>query len=360
MTLSKPWNGLLISLVMLPLVTLGGCDDSSPSVAPPTDPEERILEVETLELLPQSVTDLASLPADLLPLRRAELAAEVSGSVDRLRVKEGDRVVAGQALASIDTRALQQQVAEAEAVNRRAEARHQRASRLFEKQSITQQQLLDAITDRDVAQARLASAQLQLDKSTVRAPWAGQVNTRHIEVGDFVAPGQPVFELIDASRMKVRAPAPAADVPFLENGAAVTLRLDNSQQPPVSGKIVRLAAELDRSSRTLDVEAEIPNPRGTLKPGMYGRLEVVRQTLPAAILAPLDALLDLGGRSAVFVVRDGQARRVEIDTGPVIGENVVVEAGLKSGDRIVISGQAQLGDGQRVTESRAGQEKSSP
>lgn len=359
MTLLKPWNCLQICLGMASLAALGGCGGDSSPAAAQAEPTERIVEVKTLELVPQAVTDVASLPAELLPLRRAVLAAEVSGSVEGLRVKEGDWVGKGQALASIDTRALQQQVAEAEAVDRRAQARHQRASRLFEKQSITQQQLLDAITDRDVAQARLAGAQLRLDKSRIRAPWSGQVTTRHIEVGDFVSPGQPVLELIDTSRLKVRAPAPASDVPFLENGAAVTLRLENSDQPAVSGKIVRLAAELDKSSRTLDVEAEIPNPDGTLKPGMYGRLEVVRQTLPDALLVPLDALLDLGGKSAVYAVREGQAWRVEIETGPVIGENVVVETGLNPGDLIVTAGQAQLGDGQRVTEAPAGQGRNS-
>ena len=350
MTVEKPWISHRKALGAVLVAALSACGGASeqPDVA-----AERAVKVETLELRPQAVTDLASLPADLFPARRAELAAEVNGSVEELRVKAGDRVAAGQKLASIDTRALQQQVAEAEAVNRRAEARHQRATRLFEKQSITQQQLLDAVTDRDVAQARLAGARLQLEKSWVRAPWKGQVSLRRIEVGDYVTPGQPVIELIDTSRLKIRAPAPAADVPFLEEGAEATLRLENSTLPPITARIARLAAELDANSRTLEVEAEISNPDGRLKPGMYGRLEVVRRTLPEALLVPLDALLDLGGRSAIFTVRDGRAWRVEIESGPVIGESVVVEGDLHPGDHIVIAGQAQLGDGQQVTETLA-------
>lgn len=349
MTVERPRRERLLALGAMLMVFSGACGGATEQED--SGAAERIVKVETLELQPQPVTDLTSLPADLFPARRAELAAEVNGSVEELRVKEGDRVDAGQKLAAIDTRSLRQQVAEAEALNRRAEARHQRATRLFEKQSITQQQLLDAVTDRDVAQARLEGARLQLEKSWIRAPWKGQVSLRRIEVGDYVTPGQPVFELIDTSRLKIRAPAPAADVPFLEEGAEATLRLENSSHPPATARIVRLAAELDANSRTLEVEAEISNPEGRLKPGMYGRLEVVRRTLPEALLVPLDALLDLGGKSAIFTVRDGRARRVEIESGPVIGQSVVVERGLRPGDHIVIAGQAQLGDGQAVSET---------
>ncbi|MCB1035101.1 MAG: efflux RND transporter periplasmic adaptor subunit [Acidobacteria bacterium] len=328
---------------------LAGC---AKPMEDPTEPaEERRVSVTTLVAKAEEVQDFASLPADLLPLRRAVLAAEVPGTVEQILVEAGQSVRQGQILASIDTRSLQQELAEAEAFERRAEARFERANRLFERRSITQQQLLDAVTDRDVAAARLASAKLRLEKSAVRAPWSGEVARRPVEKGDYVVPGQAVVEILDASRLKVRASAPAADVPYLEVGSPVHLQLEGFGGPPRQGEIVRLGAELDPATRTLEVEAEIPNADGLLKPGMYGSLEILRRTLPQALTVPLKALVDLGGHQAIFVVEDGRAHRREIQPGPVVGEVVVILEGLEAGEQVVVAGQENLGENQPVAES---------
>ena len=348
-------RGRILPPLGIGLTLLGGlwaaaaCAPSQAGPEPAAE-EERRAPVRTVLAASREVQDVARLAADLSPLRRALLAAEVPGSVDSLHAEQGDRVRPGQVLARIDTRSLEQGLAEAEALHRRAQARHERASRLFERRSITQQQLLDAVTDRDVAIARLAGARLQLEKSAVRAPWSGEVARRLVEVGDYVAPGTPVMEILDVSRLKVQAVAAAADVPYLEVGATVFLHLESLEAEPFEGHIVRLAAELDPATRTLEIEAEIPNGEGRLKPGLYGSLEVVRRTIPEAVTVPLQALVDLGGREAVFVVLDGRAQRREIELGPVVGQQVVVRRGLAAGERVVVEGQQGLGQGQPVTE----------
>ena len=338
----------LLILLAMALAGLAGCRaDPKPPAAPvDTTPVVR-------SELPrqQSVADRTSLPADLLPRRRALLAAEVAGVVEALRVEDGQRVAAGALLAQVETHALEQAVAEAEALFRQAAAQHERAQALFERRSITQQQLLDAVTSRDVAQARLASARLQLDKSQLRAPWAGQVAARKVEVGDYVTPGQPMIELVDTSRLKVRAPAPASDVAYLQAGAPVTIRLDALPEVAAAGHIVRLAAELDPEARTLDVEAEIDNPGGHLRPGMLARLELVRQQLDNALLVPLAAVVDLGDRRALYVVENGQARRRIVQLGPVVGEQVVIAGGITAEDRVIVEGQGLVGEGQAVREA---------
>jgi len=358
---------MLLASIFLPLAGCGGSEDAataeeaSPEGASSSEvpnAETRRVEVRTVIVQPEEIQDIGSLPADLLPARRALLASEVPGTVERLFADEGQRVRAGASLAAIDTRALEQEVAEAVAVDRRAEARFKRATSLFEKRSITQQQLLDAVTDRDVAQARLATAKLRLSKSRIKAPWSGEIASRRVEVGDYVTPGQGVMEIVDTSTLKVRAPAPAADVPFLEVGAPVTLRLEGYESEDTEpgaglarGKIVRLAAELDSSTRTLDVEAEIPNDDGRLRPGLFGSLEVVRRTIPAALMVPLSALIDLGGEDGLYVVENDQALRRTVRVSRIIGERALVSEGLQAGDHVVLAGQEQLADGQPVRES---------
>lgn len=359
------WLGLL-----LPTVACGGGRNAraqdeglvsapaSHSVASPgsvhpaeSSSNERVATVRTLPIEPEEVTDLAILSADLLPLRRATLAAEVAGVVDQVRVELGDRVVAGRVLMQIDTRALRQQLAEAEAVCRNARDRAERAERLFERRAITQQRRLDAIAERDVAEARLGSAELALSKSFLRAPWAGTVAARRVEVGDYATPGQPLLELVAVERLKVRAPAPAADVPFLEVDRPAEVTVEFLPGEIFSGEVVRLGAELDPDSRTLTVEVEIDNSDGRLRPGMFGRMQIPRRVLADALLVPLSAVVEFETGNSIYVVKAGRAVRREVDLGPVVGERVVVQRGLGAGERVVVSGQLQVADGQRVEEA---------
>lgn len=348
-TLRLATRALPVLLVMAALFAAcgGGQDPPATGVAPRA--EERPVVVEASRPDVEDVTQVTSLAADLLPLRRAVLAAEVPGTVETLHVEVGDKVAAGKVVAEIDTRALEQAVAEAEALFRRAEARHQRAQALFEKRSVTKQALLDAVTDLDVAKARLASAHLDLEKSRIRAPWAGRVADKRVEVGDYATPGMPLVELVDAERLKVRAAAPASDVPFLEVGKPVKVTVDALPGETLEGKVVRLGAELDPGARTLDVEAEIPNHDGRLRPGMLARMELPLRNLRQAVLVPLEAVVDLGQRRVVYVVEGEKAHRREVSLGPVLGQRVVIAQGIGPDDRVITEGAKQVGEGQPVT-----------
>ncbi len=337
---------------LLALGTTTACSKgqaSSTAAAPPAPPTERVVQVRTLTLAPRPVVDRASFPADLVPLHRATLAAEVGGAVDSVAVELGQAVRRGQVLAVIDERSLAQQVAEAEAWLRQARLQFERAENLFERKAVTKAQLLDAVTNRDVAEARLEGAKLQLEKSRVKAPWGGRIAERLVENGDFVGPGAPLFVLVDASRLKVRAPVRAADVPLLAVGREVEVSVDAFPGEVFPARLERLGAELDPDSRTLDVEAEIPNTDGRLKPGMPARLTVGRREIADALVVPMAALVDLGGPKALWLVEDGRAVRREVRLGPVIGEEVVVED-LAAGARVIVEGQHLVGAGQKVEE----------
>lgn len=147
------------------------------------------------------------------------------------------------------------------------------------------------------------------------------------------------------------APAPASDVPYLEEGTPVEIIVDALPGETFQGRIVRLGAELDPDSRTLDVEAEIANPDGRLRPGMLARMEVPRRTLQGALLVPLEALVDLGEERALFVVEDGVARRRIVELGPVLGERVVVLSGLAPGEAVIVEGEQRVAEGQPVEEA---------
>lgn len=344
----------LLILAALPLIfaACGSQEDGAEETV--RSAEETAVAVRTLVAESSQVTDMAVLSADLLPARRATLASEVAGVIERLQVDIGDRVSRGTVVARIDTRALRQQVAEAEANFRQALDRFERAEKLFAKRSITNEQKTDATAARDVAQARLASARLQLEKSEIKAPWRGRVSTRHVDVGDYASPGQPIIEIVAVDKIKVKAPASASDVPYLSVGTPVSVTIDVLPGEAFTGKIVRLGAELDPGTRTLDVEAEIDNSDGRLKPGYFGQLELPRRVIEDAVLIPLVSVIEFEDHQIAYVIEDSHARRRRVELGPIVGENVVVTSGVTAGDKVVVAGLQQVADGILVSEESAG------
>ena len=261
----------------------------------------------------------------------------------------------GRAWRELIPRALRQQVAEAEALYTQAQDRFERAEKLFAKRSITKEQHIDAVASRDVAEARLASVRLSLEKSEVKAPWAGHVAAKHVEVGELRRSAvSHLVELVSMEKLKVKAPASAADVPYLRVGVPVVVRVDVFPGEEFAGEVVRLGAELDPGTRTLDVEAEIDNSDLKLRPGLFGRMELQRRELADALLVPLTAVVDFENQKVVYVVADGRAERRVVSLGPVVGARVVIEDGVARGERLVVAGQQRVADGQQVVEGEVG------
>ncbi len=332
------------------LVLLAGCGAGAESEEVGEAPV-RATPVVTRAVTSGPVTVWAELAVDLRPYRRATLAAEVPGTVEEVRADLGDPVREGEVLVRIDTRALAQQVAEAEAVFRQAEDRRERAEKLFERRSITRQDQIDAQASYEVAESRLGSARLALEKAVIRAPWSGRIASRLTEVGDYAAPGTPLVEIVQTDRLRVRATLAASDLPLIRVGAPVTVTVTSLPGESFEGRVTRLGAELDPATRTLEMEAELDNDDGRLKPGLFGRLAVPLAELPSAILVPLSALLDLEDGRAVYVVEDGRATRRRVELGRVRAADVVVTAGLQPGDRVIVQGQDRVSEGQPVVES---------
>lgn len=341
---------LSTATVALTLLTWGcGQPDAEPEPEP-TPILDQPVAVSALRLEGQTVIDSTSFPADLVAKRRAVLAAELSGTVDRLRVREGQTVKKGQALVSLDTRALEQRLAEAEAVDRQRAAQLDRSRALMKRRSITRAQLLDSVTARDVAAAQLASARLELEKSTLRAPWSGVVSVLHPEVGDFVSTGLPVVELVDASTLEANATVPAADMPYLKLDMSAEITVDALPDRTFTGRISRLGVEVDRRSRTLEAVVELDNRDGLLRPGLGARARVQRRSLENALVVPLASVIELEEGRQVFIVGgDPEAPRAElrsVSLGPVIGERrVVVTEGLEAGDRVIVEGRRRVSQG---------------
>jgi len=292
-------------------------------------------------------------PAEVLPLRRAVLAAELPATVDMIETDWFEPVKKGQVLVQLDTRSLEIEIQRAQAQYEMRRRHLERAKGLIVKKAITDANFLETATAYRVAELDLQQLQLQLDKSSLRAPWPGSVEALHVEVGDYVNPGQPMITLVDHLRLKIRATVPASDASTMKPGLSCWLTIQ-PQNLKMEGKIDRIAPVMDPDSRTLLVEMVVDSRDGEIRPGSVAYLNIVKTQLQDQLSIPFAAAIETDGRQFVFVVEDGKADKRTVRLGPVFGERVVVSEGLSSSDQVVVQGQQWLTDGQSVRVSEEG------
>jgi RND family efflux transporter MFP subunit len=183
----------------------------------------------------------------------------------------------------------------------------------------------------------------------VRAPIDGVVASRSVSVGDVVAPGLPLFVVIDPRSLRLEASVPAASVGDVHPGGAVTVEVQGYTEP-FTGTIARVAPAVDPATRQLSLLVDIPNPNGTLIAGLFasGRIAV---GLHDGLVLPADAISGTGDAAKVLRIRDGVVEEVAVRLGVVdaAAEKVEVIEGLAEGDRVLVGQARDLAIGSAVT-----------
>ena len=278
-------------------------------------------------------------------VNQTTLSAQTSGRVSELLVDVNDSVKAGQVLArfsNVEQRSGQNRalagVGAAQAQANEAEADFKRMSAIYEKRLIAKAQYDQSLARRDAARAQLASARAllsessqQLDYTIIRAPFNGVIGQRHVQAGETVAPGQPIFSMNSPGQLRVRLSLPQADAEVLEQNKRAKIILDNGKEITVESIIV--FPDADPDTHTVTVRLMLPNAIAGIKPGL-----TVKAILPAAgnqgLLIPVSALIQRSEVTSVYVVADKSIRLRQIRLGNRVGNQVQVLSGLSVGEGI--------------------------
>jgi len=193
-------------------------------------------------------------------------------------------------------------------------------------------------------EAILAQEQIHLQNTEIVAPFPGEVVRRNVDNGALVSPSTPLVTLVHMETLKVLANVLEKDIALVKPGMKAKILTETYPEEPFEGTIVRINKALDLATRTLQAEINVPNPGRLLKPGMFAKIEVMLTDKPDALAIPREAVLEEGGKQAVFVVEGNQALRKRVVTGIEQGELIEVVEGLKDGEKVVVKGQASLTD----------------
>ena len=296
---------------------------------------------------------------------------QVRGQDGRMRdVAEGDRVSRGAVLVRIRSSEYEDKVhqassqaAAAEAVFQKAKLDFDRATHLYDSQSLTKPDFDSARAQYDASQEQLKSAraltseaEIALRDTSLIAPFDGDIVKKAVEVGAFVGPGVPAFALARTDTVKIIVGVPDTVVRSVRLGQPVEVGIDAFPTRTFHARISRMSSAADTITRNFEIEVAIPNHDHLLKVGMIGALQFANAdggSRASTLLVPLSAVVQAkDGRYGVFVVSDSSAGEVarlhSVDIGAVNGSEIAVVSGLQTGERIITAGANLLKDGQRV------------
>ena len=355
-------------LLLLILVGLSGCGGEDQPKAAEAPPPPVLLGPENVGIARE--TTLATGPTisgSLTAVREAEVRAETSGPVREVRVQAGQRVSSGAVLAKIDDVALNDAFLSARAAFRSADVALADAKRDSERDERLHG--AGAVSERDLersksrvataeaaladARARLVSAQEQLEKATIRAPFTGVVSEREVSAGDVVQPGALLYTVVDPSSMQLEATVPADQLQSLKVGTPVEFTVAGYGARRFQGRIDRINPSVDPATRQVRIYVTIPNRDQGLVTGLFteGRVESQRKRTTAI---PVTALDPKGTSQEVLKVQQARVRRVKVELGirDLAAEMVEVVRGLSPGDTVLLGSSQELAEGTTVRVQR--------
>lgn len=290
----------------------------------------------------------------LAPRDEVRLAFKVGGVIDSIAVEAGDPVQRGQLLAVLKSGEINAAVAQATEAVQKARRDLERASRLRADEVATEEQVQDLTSAYNVARANLDVARFNARFARIEAPADGVVLARLAQADELVQGGQPVLLLGDTSTGWVVKTALAdRDAVRVELGGAADITFDAFPGQTFAGKVSRIAAASDPMTGTFEVEIDVSANGARFARGLVGKvtLDLAAAGAAAATLIPVSALVEADGPAATVYVLDAKAtaaRRKQVTVGAIVGDRVIVSAGLEPGERVITDGAAWLTDGRAV------------
>lgn len=366
------------SVLVVMLLAVTGCGKGEKE-APPAMP------VTVAEVKSETIPIYLEYVGTTQSVQTVDINARVEGFLVKRAFKDGADLLEGDLLFVIDTRpfeadlqAAQAQLAEDRASLAYAEEQVRRYKPIVEKEYITQDTYDGYVTKAAEARAaveadlaNVAQAKLNLSYCTMYAPFDGRIGRRYVDVGNLVgAAGAPtkLATMVQLDPMYVYFSVAERDIPqiFQEHSKSdltVSIILPDETKHPEDGKVDFLNNEVDVNTGTMDMRAVVPNGSKTMLPGQFVKVQLLLKEQPGALLVPQQAVSEFQGQQFVYVVgADNKVGYRNVTTGPDYKELVVIENGVKAGEKVITGGLQKVKPGMTVAPETSSEEskKSAP
>jgi membrane fusion protein (multidrug efflux system) len=321
------------------------------SWAPP--PEAVTTVVASEETWPSTVEAIGSLEA----VHGVTVSADLPGIVEKIEFDSGRRVRSGEVLVRLDTSQERAQLASAIAQRDLAQLNLERSRKLLKEQVIAQADYDQLAAQAKQAEAGVGGIRATIERKTIRAPFSGVLGIRKIDKGQYVNSGDPIVPLQTMDPIFVDFAVPQQNVGALKVGAEVQISADSIAVTHATGRITAINSVVDETTRNVQVQATLENPRSTLRPGMFVNVDISLGRPSRVVALPASAISYAPYGNSVFIVGDVKGpngktyrgvRQEFVKLGSGHGDQVAVVSGVKPGEEVVTSGVFKLRNGAAV------------
>lgn len=302
-------------------------------------------------------------------VRGVTVSADLPGVVERIAFESGQAVRQGDVIAVLDTRQERAQLAAADAQHELARLNYERMNGLLSERVISKAEFDRATADQRQAEARAGEIRAAIARKTIRAPFAGILGIRHVNLGQYLSAGDALVTLEALDPIYVNFGVPQQAAGQMRAGRAVRVAIDGPSADAFSGRITAIDSVVDANTRNVQVQATVPNHDGRLRPGMFVQTDVAVGASQSVVALPASSINYAPYGDSVFVVADitGEDGRVYkgvrqqfVTLAGTRGDQVAVVSGVKPGDQVVTSGVFKLRNGAAVQINNAVKPSNNP
>ena len=329
-------------------------------------PPEAVTTVVTKEEeWPASLSGIGSVAA----VHGVTVSADLPGMVGKIGFDSGHRVEAGDVLVELDTSQERAQLAAVEAQRDLVRLNLDRSRQLLDKGVVAQAEYDQIAAEAKQAEARVGEIRATIQRKVIRAPFAGVLGLRQVNLGQYLNPGDAVVPLQSMDPVYVNFSLPQQDVAALRIGAEVNVAADSIAIRRATGRITAINSVVDEATRNVQVQATFQNPGGELRPGMFVDVQVVLGSSSRVIALPASAISYAPYGNSVFIVGDVRGpngktfrgvRQQFVKLGGARGDQIAVLSGVQPGDEVVTSGVFKLRNGAAIFVNNARQPGNNP
>jgi len=314
---------------------------SKPAQAISTGLARTALPVNMLVVKPERFTETLPVIGSIEANESVVLKSEVSGKITGIFFNEGQQVEKGTLLIKVYDDDLQAQLSKAQANLKLTEDVEARQRQLLDREAISRQEYDVSYANLQAAQADVALLMSQISKTEIRAPFDGTIGFRRVSPGEYITPGIDIASLVCDDPAKIQFTVPEKYSRMLGTNTIIKYRLEG-QPFERTAKVYAVAPTIDQSTRTLELKALAPNPRGELIPGAFARIEVLMQTQLNVVLIPAEAILSETAGQKAYLYKGGKVVPVMVETGTRTNNRVEIVKGIVPGDTVITTGMMQI------------------
>ena len=279
------------------------------------------------------------------------VTAKMPGVLTRILVKNGDNVRQGQLLAQLDDNIMGKNLAELELQLRTAEDVYNRQKGLWDQKVGTEMQYIQAKSQKEAAEQRIATVKEQMGQSRIYAPISGTVDVVILKIGQAISPGMPLCNILNLSKLKVQGEVTEAYASKVHMGDQVVVSFPDLNKE-ITTKVTYVSKSINPTTRTFSVECMLP-PGADYRANMVAILKIVDYQAPNAVTVPVNLIQNAEDGDFVLVAektgeKSATAKKVKVVTGNNYGGNMEVKSGLKKGDFVISTGFQEINNGETV------------